>query len=515
MVRSRIFDECVYLETKKINERDEQLDIQLYSVKILNCENVFIAVGGANKKSRKTCVKNEASEVDDEYDNLYSDIGNTLVYHLIYLMDGNDNETAVSRIGVYEITASKYQSFVDKDGDLIIDNLDPLLFKFVDSVFLSKYNYNCQIDPPVVSDIKDEIVRQEERIGEQTNNDVEVIDDENTSYINVSSEPLVEIYPNQTLEQYNEEHTRAYLSKPLEGDEQAVQWVRAYLMNGNFKIKDKGGAGDCLFYALASAINNYSVNNKGNGVPVFSTQDVSTLREIVSDKVTEEDLDNYLTIYKGLDSQKKHISNEIKRYIDEHKRITDNFKQTTNDARRKELVIENKELKKRVKTLEGQLTEVKQMLAEFKYMKSIRTLRDFKSFITTSSYWGDEMAIGILQKHFNFKAIILSQDIFINSIQNVPLPLTEGFIKNMKNIIQCGSSSLGLDDPYFYIALNYTGNHYQVISYRNKESFTFKDIPFTLKLAIMRGCMTRDLNAGYGNIKSFVDFRDDNIELMF
>lgn len=518
MVRSKLFDECVYLETKKINERDEELDIQLYNVKILNCENVFIAVGGANKKSRKTCVKNaddETTSADDA--DLYADIDNTLIYHLIYLMDSVDNETAVSRIGVYEITASKYQSFIDEDGDLIIDSLEPLLFKFVTSDFLTRHNYTCIVKAPDISNVAEMLVQQEEATGKQIEEEAQAGDDASSaSSVIAPSEQLIDIYPNQTLEQYNEEHTRAYLSKPLEGDEDTTQWIRAYLMNEHFKIRDKGGAGDCLFYALASAINDYSVNNKGNGVPVFSTQDVTTLREIVADKVTEEDLDNYLTIYKDVDKRKRQLSRDIKKYIEEHRRISDNFKQTTIEARRKELVIENKEIKKAVKKLEGQLLEAKQMLSEFKYMKSIRTLRDFKSFIMTSSFWGDEMAIGLLQKHFNFKAIILSQDIFVNSIQSVQLPLNEGFVKNMKNIIQCGSTSLGgVDEPYFYIVLNYTGNHYQVVSYRNKESFTFKEIPFALKLAIMRGCMKSDLNAGYGKIKGFVDFRDENIELMF
>lgn len=500
MVRSTIFDECVYLETKTINTRDEEDEIQLYKIKLLNCDNVYITVGTPNKKNRKRCLKG------GEDDNMPE---NNLIYHLIYLMDSKENDVVVARIGVYEILETKYNLFLDEDGDLMVDKLTPLLFKFVDNLFLERNNYYCKtvldvgiIEKEVVDDAQ--IVLNDVSNEEESDDEIEIVDD------------LIPIYPKQTLENYNEEHNKSYLSKPFEGDVQALQWIRAYLMNINFRIIDKGGSGDCLFYSLASAINNYSINNKGNGVPVFSEQNVSSLRQIIADNVTDDDYNNYITIYRDLTKQKSIVTRDIKEQLEHHKRIMDNFKQTTNESRRGELVVENKEIKKMVKKLEDDLKGIKQMLKEFRYMKSLRTLRDFKSFLLTNQYWGDEMAIGKLQKHFNFKAIVLSQEMFINTIRNKPLPLKENDIKNMKNIIQCGSSSLGgLDNPYFYIILNYTGNHYQLITYRGKEGFTFEEIPFTLTLSIVRGCMKNDLKSGYGKIEKFVEFRDENIELMF
>lgn len=522
MVRSKIFNECIYLETKQINERDENIDIQLYKIKLLNCENVYITVGSSNKKHRKTCLKQVVTTKNDDD---YTNDDNIIVYHPIYLMDSQDNEIVISRIGVYEIMKSKYNDFLDSDGDLLVDNLEPLLFSFITDEFLIKHKYSCSIEIQTIDDIKEQLVENEQNIGKFLEKEAkeakETKDDgRETPPILLEKEAdadkLLEIYPKQNIDQYNEEYTKVYLSKPLEGDENAIQWPRAYLLNKNFKIIDKGGGGDCLFCVLASAINDFSVNNKGNGIPVFSMQDVNTLRTIVSENVTENDYDNYVTIYKDLYEQKRVLTLEIKRFIEEHKHISDNFKQTTNEARRKELVLENKEIKRKVNELESQLKNVKEMLNEFKYMKSLKSLRDFKSYITSSNYWGDEMALGILQKHFNFKAIILSQQDFIKNTRAVSLPLTEGFVKNMKNIIQCGSTSLGgMDSPNFYIILNYTGDHYQIISYRNKEAFTFDEIPFSLKIAISKECMKQDLSAGYGKIKQFVDFRDTNIELMF
>lgn len=527
MVRSKIFNECVYLETKKINPRDAKTELQLYKLKILNCDNVYITVGTANKKNRSTCFTKEQKE-KMAIDGGVNDINNNIVYHIIYLMDGRENDVAISRIGIYEVLETKYNSFIDADGDLILDHLTPLLFKYVTSEFIEKNNYYCKLAVPTVDDINTQLVAESKVMDEiitlndeaenggvgddvgdngDDNDDIIIIDD---------SDKMLTIYPKQTLEQYYDEYTKSYLSKPMEGDDQSIQWVRAYLMNPHFRIIDKGGAGDCLFYSLASAINDYSINNKSNSVPVFAKQDVHSLREVMSNSITENDFDNYITIYRDLNNRKAEITREIKHYIKEHKRITDNFNETTNDQRRKELINENKEVKKTVKQLENELTQTKKMLNEFKYMKSLRSLRDFKSFVLTSQFWGDEMAIGLLQKHFNFKAIVLSQENFISNVEKTSLPLSEKYVKNMNNIIQCGSSSLGgRENPYFYIILNFTGNHYQVVTYRKKEAFTFNEIPFSLKLAIIKGCMKQDLVSGYGKIENFAEFRDEHIELMF
>jgi hypothetical protein len=536
MVRSRIFNECVYLETKQIKTRDEETELQLFSIKLLNCENVYITVGTPTKKSRIACLtKNQRDKLDIEIETNPQSItsDDTLLYYLIYLMDADDNETAICRIGIYEIPENKKDAYIDDDGDLIIDDLEPLLFKFVNSAFLEKNKYYCSPKELMVKHIEEELVKQaKEKLEKPKEQDpILILDSDNDNNDGVSEyikdtnvvvsstyEPdnLLSIYPKQTAEQYNEEHTKKYLSRPLEGDRESIQWIKAYLMNSYYKILDKGGAGDCLFYSLSSAINDYSINNNNIGIPVYSRQDVTSLREVISNGVTEADYDNYVTIYKDLNNQKIATTREIKILIKQHEQLSQQFKMATNDSRRKELMLQSSDVKKRVKELEEQLMTTKEILTEFEYMKYLKTLKDFKAYILTSNYWGDEMALSILQKHFNFKAVIMSQEEFVKGVKDVSLPLSEGFVKNMKNIIQCGSTSLGgVDNPYFYIILNFTGNHYQIVSYRDKEAFTFDDIPFSLKLAITRGCMKTDLASGYGKIDNFVKFRDDNIELMF
>jgi hypothetical protein len=521
MVRSNIFNECVYLETKKVNSRDEKIELQLYNIKILNCDNIFITLGRFSKKNRQMCL----TKLQRENVSLYDDNSNTIVYYPIYLMDKDDNELVICRIGVYEVLETKHDNFLDEDGDLIIEDLTPLLFNFVTETFLKENNYICQDAVLSHDDILSKVVENEKMIEvitiDDNNNNIDNVDTIEDSVSNIErtyvpSDSLIDIYPKQTIEQYNDEVNKSYLSKPLESDEHAQQWLRAYLMNINYRIIEKGGCGDCLFYSLASAINDYSITNKSNGVPVFSVQDVSSLREILSENITEEQYDNYISLYKELNSSKNHLTREIKRYLEEHRRISEKFKNATTKLQQKELVIENNEIKKLIRSLEKELISTKEMLSEFKYMSSLKTIRDFKSFVLTSQFWGDEMSLGILQKYFNFKAVVLSQENFVKAIQNVPLPLTESIVNNMKNIIQCGSSSLGgLENPYFYIILNFTGSHYQLVTYRNKEAFTFNELPFGLKIRIMKECMRQDLEAGYGKIEQFVKFRDDNIEYMF
>jgi len=507
MVRSKIFEECVFLETRKINSRDDDEELSLYEIQLLNCNVVYITVGKSSKKKRHMCLPKSQRDMEATMNP-----ENTLIYYPIYLMDGIDYESAIARIGIYEVVEKNHDSFVDEDGDLVIEKLDPLIFNFVSTTFLEINNYQCSrpIPVPTIEAINDSVVAEEDANGKALD-DVVIITDEPTA-----TETLIDIYPKQTVEHYYEELDRRYLSRPLESDGEAMQWTRSFFMNKYFKIKEKGGEGDCLFYSLASAINDYSKTNRGNGVPVFSHQSVTSLRERIADSLEESDYENYLAIYKQLKQNIKTTTIEIKRLLQEHSQIAELFKSTTLKEDRLRMVEENSEIKRNIILLENQLVSSNELIKEFRHMKSITSLRDFKAFVMTDRYWGDEMALGILQKYFNFKAIVLSQEQFVREVENTSLPLNETKIKNMKNIIQCGSSSLGgIETPYFYIILNFTGNHYQLITYRNRESFVFEELPLGVKIAIVRGCMRQDLSAGYGAIKSFVDFRDENIEFMF
>lgn len=502
MVRSCIFEECGYLETRRVDTHDEDTDLSLYEIKILNCARVKIAVGEGQEKSRYFCIKGRDSITTEESD--------MILFYPIYLIDPENENMVIARIGIYEIKKSNLEKFSDEDGDLKVSLLKPLLFSFVTHTFLSTHGYKSV--PKVLPTMKEigKIVIQNEKQHFPTSLNANVTKDD----VDVD-ETLLKEYPKQNEKQYAYEKTTKYLSKPLESDEYALQWCRAFFMNPNFRIVDKGGAGDNLFYTIASAMNYYSQKHNHDTIPVFPHQDVSLLREHISNSITDDEYEKYVDDFRKLTHTKNGLTKSIRELIEEHHRVKQNFNATTNKSRQLELVRENKMIKETIKKLENELIDTKDMLDSMKFMRSLKSKNDFKRFVLTQEYIGDEWAIGVLQKHFNFKAVVLSQSQFIEQIRDKPMPLNEKVIMAIKNVIRCNEKVMGnVKEPYFYIILNQTESHYQLVTYRDGEAFIFDDLPFALRLRISRECLNYD-SVEFSKIEEFKVFRDENIDLMF
>jgi predicted NAD-dependent protein-ADP-ribosyltransferase YbiA (DUF1768 family) len=84
--------------------------------------------------------------------------------------------------------------------------------------------------------------------------------------------------------------------------------------------------------------------------------------------------------------------------------------------------------------------------------------------------------------------------------------------KDYDNILQCGQlndrilQNKGRFVPDYYIVVEFTGQHYRLVSYKDKQIFTFTEIPYDLKKLIVDKCMER--NAGvFSLIKEFADLK--------
>jgi predicted NAD-dependent protein-ADP-ribosyltransferase YbiA (DUF1768 family) len=81
--------------------------------------------------------------------------------------------------------------------------------------------------------------------------------------------------------------------------------------------------------------------------------------------------------------------------------------------------------------------------------------------------------------------------------------------------LQCGQlndiilEEKGIFEPQYYILLDYTGDHYKLISYKHHRIFTFKEIPYTIKLDISKNC----LQGSSGPYKLIPQFKLFNNEL--
>ena len=120
MVLSKIDSNVSYPELKTVDSGDFKTEANLYQLDI-NDIDVIIAVG--NPK------------------NTYED--KNLLYFPIYLVKYNNK---VIQIGVYEIKASNYLSYLDSYNNLDVEKIDsPLIYSFATKEFLNKMRLKPEI----------------------------------------------------------------------------------------------------------------------------------------------------------------------------------------------------------------------------------------------------------------------------------------------------------------------------------------------------------------------------------
>jgi len=235
-------------------------------------------------------------------------------------------------------------------------------------------------------------------------------------------------------------------------------WIQKYMENPNYDILNVESNGDCLFAVIRDA---YKENGKKTTV--------SVLRAIVANELTKSIFDSHRNLYQEFLNEKINLEKEI-------------------------IEIESPEKKKK---LEEELEYCKKNLEEYKHMKNINTIEGYQKYIMTSNYWADAWAILVLEQNLKMKMIIFAEQEYKNGN------------KNKVNVIQCGYSlpvNVKSFTPEFYIMTSYSGNHYRLISYKRKKLLKFSEIPYHVKILIVKKCLEK--NAGiYNLIQDFRDFK--------
>jgi len=275
-------------------------------------------------------------------------------------------------------------------------------------------------------------------------------------------------------------------------------WIQKFMKDGDYNIIDTKYDGNCFFSMVKLAL-------EENGQDTT----IDEMRDILSQNATDALFENYKTRYESLIDEEKKISREIKNITKRHNDLETTMKKTKDRNLSLSYIKQSDEMKKQHIDLKTQRKNTRVNVSEYEFMKGIDNLSMLKLKMKTSEFWADSWAISTLERELNLKTIIFSEQNF-----------KEG---DTINVLQCGIMDDKLEqkgnfEPSFYIlACYYGGYHYQMITYKNKKSFNYSELPEDVKMLVVEKCLEK-MAGPYSLIPDFASYKiklnngDDNDE---
>jgi len=462
MVLSKIDSDVSYPELKSVDSGDLKSEANLYQLEIHGVD-VIIAVG------------KEKNTFEDK----------NILYFPIYLVKHNNK---VIQIGVYEIKASDYLSYLDDYNNLDIEKMnEPLIYSFAKKDFLNKLRLQPEVPLRRVEGVDKEEGELTESEGEKEeeeeaeyNEHYEIPKDREDIFILTKGIPLPPLLREETKKQAKDIREK-YHEAPND------LWVEKFMKNKNYEITDNEGGGDCLFATIRDAFSSIAQHTS-----------VIKLRKKLSNEATDEIFIGYKEQYDMYNAALVKDTNTIKELAAQYALLRQRCIETIDRNEQKMICNEAKKIKAEHDKIVEEKRISAQILKEFKFMKGVATIEDFKKKIKSCDFWADTWAMSTLERILNIKLIVLSSELYKAG--------------DIKNVLQCGQlndkilEQRGRFTPEFYIIVDHTGNHYKVVSYKNKMIFKFSEIPYDIKKMIADKCMER--NSGpFAIIPDFQKFK--------
>ena len=443
MVYSSINPAIDYNENTELDEKDKNYDANVWKYSIFD-QDEMIAVGSKN-------------------------IMNGVEYFPIYLVK---HDFVVAKIGVFEMQDSN--AFLDNEGDLDVNKLDPLYFSFVNLAYLKNMESAAQ-NNDVPEEEKDSSIEKESSTNEEES--LPLLQD---GVFKIDPNYKEELLPNQTRELGEEE------SQIIE-DTSKNKWVAKYLNNPYFEIKETKEDGNCLLEVIVRAM-----------ASVGRIITIKRIREILAKEATEEIFQMYKIIYEDNHKEEQKLKELAKKKKELHDEKKDKFGQA--NIRSEQVALKNDA--DIIRNDYNHLIKAKKIAGgfadEFKFMEDVNTLEDFRNKIQTCEFWADTWAISLLERILNIKIIIFD---FQSYGQN-----------DLENVILCGSlddrvlEEKGIFEPDYYILANYLGRHYECILFKNKSAFKFNELLWEIRYKIASQCL-EGISGIYKIIPEFEEFK--------
>ena len=496
MVLSKINKKISYTELKTIDENDKGRDVSMYKIFLFKIP-IIIALG----------------------DIKYTYVKDGVLFSPVYLVV--DEQNKIYQIGVYEFNSQDIENLRDSDGDLNIANIDgPLLYSFVNMPYVKKCMKNEILveDEDSGDEEQDEEEEEEEKLEdleeEETKKEGDEKEEEKKS---VFDEPQPTVLVDLEIEEDDDDFLKKGETEKDDKKERKQykkstspesRWVEQFMNNNSYGVTDNSGGGDCLFYTIRDG---YASIGKDAGV--------EKLRTMLSEQVDETVFNNYKERYDMLDK----VISELRKKIPDQKREKTELRKKYNDLAKSVKAEKDSEKKlqktKKAKTLKQQYTDkntslqlsmkelaaAKENFSDWKWMKGVNSQKRLQKKMKTCKFWADVWAISTLEMILKTKIIILSSENYKRGKLNA--------------VLRCGDMvddkivEKGYFKPKYFIIVEHTGNHYKLITYKNKRIFRFHEIPYGIKKKIVDVCMKSKGKSLYNYIPKFAKLIGETINV--
>jgi predicted NAD-dependent protein-ADP-ribosyltransferase YbiA (DUF1768 family) len=462
MITSTLKSDVRYVITNSIDKTDLDKEAFVYNAKIYN-KHIKFVLGAPN----------------------FEHLSSGILYFNIYLVN---NGSIISKIGIYETNNTEYSSLLDYNGDIDLNKMaQPIIFPYSKSLIMNNYDLIDNFE--TMSNASESSIESNETSETNASTD---FDDSDSTKSEMSTKSAIN-YNLMTLISQSKEESDYEIANYEEDIKDS--WVNKYLRSNKYEILDNEGGGDCFFAVLRDALKTVKIETS-----------VKFIREKLANDVNQTTFQMYKELFDLYYNNMKTTQEQLKELKSKHNALKKMINGTSDGPDKMKLIQDAKDNFNTFTLVTTKSKELENLAQEFEFMKDVNSVEDLKKIIMEigGRFWADNWAISSLERIYNVKFIILSQNHFM-----------EG---EKEHVLQCTSPDTkleeqGIFEPSYYIMADYfQNNHYKLITYDKnvkRGALTFSEIPYKIKELILERCMEK--NAGlYVLIPEFKTFANKN-----
>ena len=385
------------------------------------------------------------------------------------------DDSPKSRIGVFEIKEDKILNSIDDEG-LDMNNGNILIF--ASTKYIHKMLQSREKKPSITIDTEDEPKIVADDIDDVMKLDI------NESQISTSAVKASTIIGENIFTIDDTIITPALLPEENQADSDELSaeykessenpWIVSFSHNHKYSILENEGNGDCFFAVIRDAFRQ-----------IGKQTTVKKLRALLAKEADDKLFKEYRTLYLDVFTEYQSIDAEMKSIEKLNREMKRRIVKITDKSEHSRLLKDANELASRHKDLKETRITTKDLLNEFLFMENIDTIERLREFIMTHAYWADNWAIATLERVLNIKCIILDEIAYKNGDND--------------GVLLCGPIQNNLNEfsPDYYIITSYVGNHYRLVTYKDKTIFKYREIPYNMKTLIINKCLERNSGVYY------------------